>query len=104
MPKANNMYGVAYKPIHKIRNQHKHGNDPVPKSPIRSGLVNFLAFSETCKPKLAFITQIFICLSVLMVSANVWAVPIVDLTVIDTEGDDTVFNGIATRSYASLFR
>ena len=95
MPKANNMYGVAYKPIHKIRNQHKHGNDPVPKSPIRSGLVNFLAFSETCKLKLAFITQIFICLSVLMVSTNVWAqdiFPTVDLSVIDTNGKDTVFN------------
>ena len=94
MPKANNMYGVAYKPVYKSRNQHKHGNDPVPKSPIRSGLVNFLAFSETCKPKLATISQIFVCLAILLVSANVWAAPTVDLSVIDTEGDDTVFNGV----------
>ena len=93
MPKANNMYGVAYKPVYKSRNQHKHGNDPVPKSPIRSGLVNFLAFSETCKPKLATISQIFVCLAILLVSANVWAVPTVDLSVVDTIGDDTVFNG-----------
>ena len=91
MPKANNMYGVAYKPIHKIRNQHKHGNDPVPKSPIRSGLVNFLAFSETCKPKLAIISQIFVCLLVLMVSANVWAAPSVKLSVVDVNGNDSVF-------------
>ena len=93
MPKANNMYGVAYKPVYKSRNQHKHGNDPVPKSPIRSGLVNFLAFSETCKPKLATISQIFVCLAILLVSANVWAAPTVNLSVVDTIGDDTVFNG-----------
>ena len=91
MPKANNMYGVAYKPIHKSRNQHKHGNDPVPKSPIRSGLVNFLAFSETCKPKLVIISQIFVCLLVLMVSANVWAAPSVKLSVVDVNGNDSVF-------------
>ena len=93
MPIIKNMSGVAYKPVNKSRNQHKHGNDPATKSPTHSGLVNFLAFSEACKLKLATISQIFVCLSVLMISANVWAVPSVDLTVIDTEGDDTVFNG-----------
>ncbi len=75
------MYGVTYEPVHKNRNRHKHENDPPIKSPTRSGLVNFLFF------------QIFVCLSVLMVSANVWAIPSVTLSVIDTEGDDTVFNG-----------
>ena len=93
MPKRNNMYGVAYKPVHKSRNQHKHGNDPATKSPIRSGLVNFLAFSSACKLKLAIISQIFVCLTVLMVSTNVWAVSYVTLSIVDTEGDDTVFNG-----------
>ena len=93
MPKIKNMYGVTYEPTHKNRNQHKHENDPPTKSPSRSGLVNFLAFSEVCRfPKLAVITQIFLCLSMLMVAANTWAVD-VGLTVIDTIGDDTVFNG-----------
>ena len=89
------MYGVADKPGHKSRNQHKQENNPTPKSPIRSGLVNFLDFSPACKLKLAVISQIFVCFSILMMSANVWAAPTVDLTVIDTEGDDTVFNGKA---------
>ena len=93
MPKRNNMYGVAYKPVHKSRNQHKHGNDPATKSPICSGLVNFLAVSAACKLRLAIIIQIFICLSVLMVPTNVWAVSIVSLSAVDTDGDDSVFNG-----------
>ena len=111
MPKIKNMYGVNYEPIHKNQNLDQKGdyryfykgarfwsnkseNDPPTKSPICSILANFLAFSEVCRfPKLAFITQIFVCLSILMVAANAWAVPIVTLSVIDTEGDDTVFNG-----------
>ncbi len=93
MPKIKNMYGVTDKPVHKSRNQHKHGNDPSTKSPSRSILVNFLAFSNACKLKLAMISQIFVCLAVLMVSANVWAAPSVTLSVLDTKDDDTVFNG-----------
>ena len=95
MPKTKNknMYGVTYKPIRKSRNRHKHGNDPSTKSPIRSGLVNFLAFSRTCKLKLAVISQIFVCLALLMVPTNIWAVSIVSLSAVDTDGDDTVFNG-----------
>ena len=81
MLKIKNMYSVADKPVHKIRNQHKHGNDPSTKSPSRPGLVNFLFF------------HVFICLLVLMVSANVWAIPSVTLSVIDTKGNDSVFNG-----------
>ena len=83
MPKTKNMFGVTHKPIYTSRNQHKHGNDPTPKSPVRSRWVNFLFF------------QIFVCLSVLMVSTNVGAQDIlatVDLSVIDTNGQDTVFN------------
>ena len=91
VPKIKNMYGVAYKPTHKSRNRHKSENDPPTKSPIRSILVNFLAFSDTCKLKL--ISQIFVCLAILMVSANVWAVPIFSLSAVDTDGDDSVFNG-----------
>ena len=91
VPKIKNMYGVTYKPVHKSRNPHKHGNDPSTKSPTRSILVNFLAFSDACKLKL--ISQIFVCLAVLMVSANVWAVPIFTLSAVDTDGDDSVFNG-----------
>ena len=85
MLKIKNMYSVADKPGHKSRNQHKHGNDPTPKSPIRSGLVR-------CKLKLAIISQIFLCLTVLIVPTHVWAQS-VDLSVIDTIGEDTVFNG-----------
>ena len=93
MPIIKNMSGVAYKPVHKSRNQHKHGNDPATKSPTHSGLVNFLAVSAACKLRLAIIIQIFICLSVLMVPTNVWAVSIVSLSAVDTDGDDSVFNG-----------
>lgn len=90
------MSGVTYKPVHKSRNQHKHGNDPSTKSPIRSGLVNFLAFSRTCKLKLAVISQIFVCLAVLTIPTNVWAqeaLSVVDMSVVDTDGDDNIFNG-----------
>ena len=85
MPKIKNMYGVTYKPVHKSRNQHKHENDPSAKSPSRSILVNFLAFSDTCKLKLTIISQIFVCLAVLTVPTNVWAVPTVTLTAELTE-------------------
>ena len=78
MSKNKNMYRVAYPLIRKNRNRHTHHNN----------------FSEDRKPKLTFITQIFLCLSMLIVAANAWAqVPSVDLTIIDTENDDTVFNG-----------
>ncbi len=93
MPKIKNMYGVTDKPVHKSRNPHKHGNDPSTKSPSRSILVNFLAFSNAGKLKLAIISQIFVCLAVLMVSANVWAVPTLTLSALDTNGEDSVFNG-----------
>ena len=99
MPKTKNMFGVTHKPIYTSRNQHKHGNDPTPKSPIRSGLVDFLAFSRTCKLKLAVISQIFVCLAVLTIPTNVWAqeaqpdVTVVRLEAIDTDGDDKIFNG-----------
>ena len=85
MPKIKNMYGGAYKPIHKSRNRHKQRNGPSVKSPIHSGLVSFLAFSEASKLKFAIIGQIFVCLTVLMVSTNVWAVPVVTLTAERTE-------------------
>ena len=93
VPKIKNMYGVAYKPTHKSRNRHKSENDPPTKSPIRSILVNFLTFSDACKLKLTIISRIFVCLAVLMVPTNVWAVPIVSLSAVDTDGDDSVFNG-----------
>ncbi len=80
MSKTKNIYGVTYKPVHKSRNQHKHGNDPSTKSPIRAGLVKFLFF------------QIFVCLSILIASPNLWAQS-VTLSAIDTEGNDTIFNG-----------
>ena len=51
--------------------------------------MNFLAG----KPKLAFITQIFVCLSMLMVATNVWAAPTIFLSVGDTEKGDAFFNG-----------
>ena len=82
MPKTKNMCGVAYKPIHESRNKHKHGKALSTKSPIRSGLVNF-----------PFFLLISICLSVLVVSVNVWAVPGVTLSVVDSKGNDSVFNG-----------
>ena len=74
MPKIKNMYGVAYESMHKNRNQHTQRNDSSIKSWIHSQLMNFLAFSETCKLKFAIISQIFVWLTVLMVSTNVWAV------------------------------
>ncbi len=93
VPKINNMYGVTYEPIHKNRNRHKSENEPPTKSPIRSIFVNFLAFNETCRfPKLAFITQIFLCLSVLMVATNAWA-QTVTVSVGDTVEGDEFFNG-----------
>ena len=88
--KIKNMYGVTYEPRHKHRNPHKHGNDPSTKSPIRAGLVRFLFF------------QIFVCLSILMVSVNAWAVPFVTLSVIDTKNDDTVFNGTEEKLRISI--
>ena len=93
MPKTKNMFGVAYKPKHKSRNQHKHGNDPSTKSPNRSILANFLAFSDAGKLKRTIISQIFVCLAVLMVSPNVWAVLSLGLSAVDTDGVDSVFNG-----------
>ena len=61
--------------------------------------MNFLNFSKIYQPKLAFITQIFLCLSVFMMSANVWGqtdnvVVGVELQAIDTKGNDTIFNGV----------
>ena len=85
MPKIKNMYGGAYKPIHKSQNRHNQGNGPSVKSPIHSGLVSFLAFSEAGKLKFTIISQIFVCLTVLMVSTNVWAAPVVTLTAERTE-------------------
>ena len=85
MPKIKNMYGGAYKPIHKNRNRHEQRNGPAVKSPIHSGLISFLAFSEAGKLKFAIISQIVVWLTVLMVTTNVWAVPIVTLTAERTE-------------------
>ena len=85
MLKIKNMYSVADKPGHKSRNQHKHGNDPTTKSPSRSILVNFLAFSDACKLKLTIISQIFVCLAVLTLPTHVWAVPTVTLAAELTE-------------------
>ena len=80
MPKNKHIYGVACKPIHKSRNQHYHGNYLSTKLPSRSGLVKFLSF------------QLFICLVLLTVSGKVWAADVA-LSVFDTKGEDTVFNG-----------
>ena len=84
--KTKNMYGVTYKPRQKHQNRHKHGNDLSTKSPIRSRWVNFLFL------------QIFVCLAVLTIPTNVWAqdappVAVVDMSVVDTDGDDNIFNG-----------
>ena len=79
------MYGGAYKPIHKSRNRHEQRNGPAVKSPSHSGLISFLAFSEAGKLKFAIISQIVVWLTVLMVSTNVWAVPVVTLTAERTE-------------------
>ena len=93
MSKNKNMSGVNYMSIRKNRNQHTHENNASLKSWIRSRLMNLFDFNEVCKPKLAFIAQIFVCLSMLMLPINAWAVPYVTLSVVDTEGDDEVFNG-----------
>lgn len=85
MSKNKNMYGVAHELIHKNRNQHKHENDPSTKSPSRSILVDFLAFSDACKLKLTIISQIFVFLAVLTVPTHVWAVPTLTLTAERTE-------------------
>ena len=80
MPKNKHIYGVACKPMHKSRNQHYHGNYLSTQFPIRSGLVKFLSF------------QFFICLVLLTVPGKVWADDVA-LSVFDTKGEDTVFNG-----------
>ena len=91
MPKIKNMCGVACKPIHKSRDQRHLGDYPTTK--VRKtglGLVNVLTFSEACKVKLAIISQIFVCLAVLMVPADVWA----GLTSLSLDANgDTIFRG-----------
>ncbi len=91
MPKIKNMCGVACKPIHKSRDQRHLGDYPTTK--VRKaglGLVNLLTFSEACKLKLAIISQIFVCLAVLMVPADVWA----GLTSLSLDANgDTIFRG-----------
>ena len=91
MPKIKNMCGVACKPIHKSRDQRHLGDYPTTK--VRKtglGLVNVLTFSEACKLKLAIISQIFVCLAVLMVPADVWA----GLTSLSLDANgDTIFRG-----------
>ena len=93
MSKNKNMYGLTYMSVRKNQNQHTHENNSSLKSWLHSRLMNLFAFNEVCKPKLAFIAQIFVCLSMLMVAVNAWAVPYVTLSVVDSEGDDAVFNG-----------
>ena len=91
MPKIKNMCGVACKPIHKSRDQRHLGDYPTTK--VRKtglGLVNVLTFSEACRLKLAIISQIFVCLAVLMVPADVWA----GLTSLSLDANgDTIFKG-----------
>ena len=91
MPKIKNMCGVACKPIHKSRDQRHLGDYPTTK--VRKtglGLVNVLTFSEVCRLKLAIISQIFVCLAVLMVPADVWA----GLTSLSLDANgDTIFKG-----------
>ena len=91
MPKIKNMCGVACKPIHKSRDQRHLGDYPTTK--VRKtglGLVNVLTFSEACRLKLAIISQIFVCLAVLMVPADVWA----GLTSLSLDANgDTIFRG-----------
>ena len=79
MPRNKNMYSVVCKPIHKSRGQRHLGDYLATK--VRKtglGLVNFLFF------------QVFICLAVLMVPADVWA-GLVGLT-LDANGD-SIFRG-----------
>ena len=79
MPKIKNMCGVVCKPIHKSRDQRHLGDYPTTK--VRKtglGLVNLLFF------------QIFVCLAVLMVPADVWA----GLTSLSLDANgDTIFRG-----------
>ena len=91
MPRIKNMYGVTCKLTHKSRDQRHRGDciaTKVQKTGL--GLVNFLTFSETCKLKLAIISQIFVCLAVLMVPADVWA-GLTGLS-LDAKGD-SIFRG-----------
>ena len=73
------MCGVVCKPIHKSRDQRHLGDYPTTK--VRKtglGLVNLLFF------------QIFVCLAVLMVPADVWA----GLTSLSLDANgDTIFRG-----------
>ncbi len=102
MSKTKNMSGVNYEPGHKSRNQSKQQNDPSTQSPIRSILVNFLGFSKARKLKLTIISQIFVCLAILMVPTNVWAALIVSLSAVDTDGDDSVFNGAEQKLHITV--
>ena len=85
------MYGVTCKLTHKSRDQRHRGDciaTKVQKTGL--GLVNFLTFSETRKLKLAIISQIFVCLAVLMVPADVWA----GLTGLSLDANgDSIFRG-----------
>ena len=79
VPKIKNMCGVACKPIHKSRDRRHLGDYPTTR--VRKtglGLVNLLFF------------QIFVCLAVLMVPADVWA----GLTSLSLDANgDTIFRG-----------
>ena len=79
MPKIKNMCGVACKPIHRSRDQRHLGDYPTTKVPKTGlGLINILFF------------QIFVCLAVLMVPADVWA----GLTSLSLDANgDTIFRG-----------
>lgn len=85
------MYGVTCKLTHKSRDQRHRGDciaTKVQKTGL--GLVNFLTFSEARKLKLAIISQIFVCLAVLMVPADVWA----GLTGLSLDANgDSIFRG-----------
>ena len=85
------MYGVTCKLTHKSRDQRHRGDciaTKVQKTGL--GLVNFLTFSEASKLKLAIISQIFVCLAVLMVPADVWA----GLTGLSLDANgDSIFRG-----------
>ena len=91
MPRIKNMYGVTCKLTHKSRDQRHRGDciaTKVQKTGL--GLVNFLTFSEASKLKLAIISQIFVCLAVLMVPADVWA----GLTGLSLDANgDSIFRG-----------
>ena len=92
MPKIKNMCGVAYKPVHKGRDQRHHENHLTTQAEKTGlGLVNFLAFSAAGKLKLAIRCQVLvICLAVLMVPTDVWA----GLTSLSLDANgDSVFRG-----------